>query len=398
MSQHAMTIANQAGAAFRGDLNNMAAAIATLNSGATAPTTTYSYQPWGDTTTGLLKQRNAANSAWVILGGLSQAYLGHISASHFEKPSSGAHCFSKTGAGTLSVLANTRVMAGGTIVTFSADTAITMPTLTSGTDYAIYVCTDGTIRADANFSAPTGYTTANSRKIGGFHYSPGGHSGAPGGGDTTPQINVYSLWDLKFKPACPDPRGMALVAGGFWSDIYLLGVDHITNGTSKYNITIADGASPPKVPTQFGGNGTTTYTSLNWWEAGEVLASAGKRLPRNNEFAALAYGTTEATSIGADPVSTTWASAYISKWGCAQVSGTMWQWAADFGGGAAAAGWVANTVSRGSTYQLENAAIFGGGWADTSNAGSRCSSWSNSPTYSGNAIGARGVCDHLILE
>ena len=33
-----------------------------------------------------------------------------------------------------------------------------------------YACADGTIRADANWSAPTGYTTANSRKIGGFHY------------------------------------------------------------------------------------------------------------------------------------------------------------------------------------------------------------------------------------
>lgn len=67
MSQHDYVIDNQAGAAFRADLNNALAAVATTNSGATAPATTYAYQLWADTTTGLLKQRNAANNAWVTL-------------------------------------------------------------------------------------------------------------------------------------------------------------------------------------------------------------------------------------------------------------------------------------------------------------------------------------------
>lgn len=316
----------------------------------------------------------------------------------FIKADTQSVAFTKTGAGTVSLKAGTYVGVEGTLITFAAATAVTMPALTAGTDYAIYACTDGTVRADANFSAPTGYTTANSRKIGGFHYSPGGHSGVSGGGNATPQINEYSFWDLKFKPACPDPRGMVLVADGFWADIYLLGVDHLTNGSSKYNVTIGDGGSPPKVPTKFGGNGTTAYTSLNWWEAGEVMAHHGKRLPNYAEFAALAFGTTEASSIGVDPVSTTWAAAYISKWGCAQASGNLWVWGANFGGGAAAAAWAVNTVGRGSTYQMENAAIFGGYWGETSSSGSRCSNWSLSPTYSASNIGARGVCDLLILE
>lgn len=67
MSQHDYVIDNQAGAAFRADLNNALAAAATVNSGATAPSTTYAYELWADTTTGLLKQRNAANTAWVTL-------------------------------------------------------------------------------------------------------------------------------------------------------------------------------------------------------------------------------------------------------------------------------------------------------------------------------------------
>lgn len=67
MSQHDYVLDNQAGAQFRADLNNALAAVATTNSGATAPATTYAYQLWADTTTGLLKQRNAANTDWVTL-------------------------------------------------------------------------------------------------------------------------------------------------------------------------------------------------------------------------------------------------------------------------------------------------------------------------------------------
>lgn len=41
--------------------------LRTLNSGATAPSSTTPYMLWMDTTTGALKQRNAADSAWVVL-------------------------------------------------------------------------------------------------------------------------------------------------------------------------------------------------------------------------------------------------------------------------------------------------------------------------------------------
>lgn len=67
MSQHDYNIANQDGASFRGDLNSVLAAIQSCNSGATAPTTTTAYMLWFDTTTGLLKQRNAANTDWSTL-------------------------------------------------------------------------------------------------------------------------------------------------------------------------------------------------------------------------------------------------------------------------------------------------------------------------------------------
>lgn len=76
MAQHDYSIANQSGLAFRQDLNNALAAIVSQNSGASEPSTTYAYQWWADTTTGLLKLRNAANSAWITIGTLASANLG----------------------------------------------------------------------------------------------------------------------------------------------------------------------------------------------------------------------------------------------------------------------------------------------------------------------------------
>lgn len=67
MSQHDYVIDNQDGASFRADINNAFGAAVSLNSGLTEPSTTYPYMLWQDTTAGVLKQRNAANNAWVTI-------------------------------------------------------------------------------------------------------------------------------------------------------------------------------------------------------------------------------------------------------------------------------------------------------------------------------------------
>ena len=69
MATHDYIISNASGAAVRADLNNALAAIATNNSSATAPATTYAYQWWADTGSSptVMKLRNAANSAWITL-------------------------------------------------------------------------------------------------------------------------------------------------------------------------------------------------------------------------------------------------------------------------------------------------------------------------------------------
>ena len=314
----------------------------------------------------------------------------------FYKADPTSVAFTKTGAGTAEVKAGTIVaFADGTQVAYSTATAITMPSLTAGTDYAIWADKDGSIQATADHTSPP---ETGSRKIGGFHYAPGGNATGTSGGDTTPAINAYSFWDLKFKPSAPDPRGKTLIADGFWSDIYLLNTDPETNGTSAYNKTIADGSSPPKVPTKFGGNGITTYGSLTWFEAMEIAAAHGMRCPTQQEFMALAYGTTEASSVGADQVSTILNAAYTSKWGIMQASGVMQIWGRDRGGAYNTGGWNANTEGRGSEYNAPKAVLFGGNWFFTSNSGSRCSYWTDGVSSSGNHIVARLVCDHLILD
>lgn len=77
--QHDFDVANASGATFRADLNLALKALVANSSGATAPTTTFAFQLWADTTTGLLKIMNAANSAWVTIGTLASVNLGLVS-------------------------------------------------------------------------------------------------------------------------------------------------------------------------------------------------------------------------------------------------------------------------------------------------------------------------------
>ena len=82
MAEHDYVIANQNGANTRSDLNNALAAIVSNNSKATAPTTTYAFMWWADTANDILKQRNAADSAWISILTLSTgAPLGTLSSS-----------------------------------------------------------------------------------------------------------------------------------------------------------------------------------------------------------------------------------------------------------------------------------------------------------------------------
>jgi hypothetical protein len=76
MTQASLVLLNTSRTAYRAAHNNANLALVTHQSGASEPSPRYAYQFWADTTTGLLKIRNAANSAWVTFGTLASANLG----------------------------------------------------------------------------------------------------------------------------------------------------------------------------------------------------------------------------------------------------------------------------------------------------------------------------------
>lgn len=73
MAQHDFDIANQSAPNFRADLNDALEALATLSSGATAPSTTYANMLWYDTANNILKMRSEADDAWINIGYLDQS-------------------------------------------------------------------------------------------------------------------------------------------------------------------------------------------------------------------------------------------------------------------------------------------------------------------------------------
>ena len=78
MSQNTLVIADGTGAEVLGYLTDAFDTVATLNSGSAAPSETYPFMWWADTTTGMLKIRNAADTGWVTVGTLASTNLGLI--------------------------------------------------------------------------------------------------------------------------------------------------------------------------------------------------------------------------------------------------------------------------------------------------------------------------------
>lgn len=72
MSQNDLVIANQSFPATRADINSALQALGSLNSGSSAPATTYANMLWYDTTNNILKMRAEANDQWISIGYLDQ--------------------------------------------------------------------------------------------------------------------------------------------------------------------------------------------------------------------------------------------------------------------------------------------------------------------------------------
>lgn len=269
-----------------------------------------------------------------------------------------------TGEGAVLVLrAGTTITVDGADFSFAAETVVTLPDLIPGEDYGVRLDADG--KPFASLLGPENPIDAG--WLGGFHHALGGNATGREGGDDTPAINPASLWDLGYRPACPDPRGMTCIevadSKRVWIDVFLLCVDRKRHGTSRCGVTIADGRS---------------LARLNYHDAIAVMAEHGKRLPTYDEFRSAAYGVKERSSADSHPRTTGLDAARTSACGLMQATGNLWIWGTD------------------GDPDDPAPSIFGGGWFDGSSAGSRCAGLDYPAGDSDVYISARGACDHLV--
>jgi hypothetical protein len=315
--------------------------------------------------------------------------------------------FTKPTATTLEVIAGA-VLNGQY---YATATAVTMGTHTNNTDMAIWQNpTTGALVSDASYTtAPAGATGGSI--VGGYHYIPSGRPTAFDNGSPTAAAEIleYSIWDLTWRPECPDPRGMTCVDGRFWCDLYLCGAtsyagtDFSAVQSSKIGLTIADYNSPPLIPGFYGGNGSTAYTLFggnnpgSWYSFTEIAHSFGKRLMFSWEFHAAAFGAPEAGSRGTDAGTVIWE--LQSKWGLAQATGTMWTWAIERVGVSAVTGNTnTNTGGRGTEYaDYPRALLLSGGFSSATLSGSRSAYWIRTPSHGDGTVSARFAAGHLVL-
>lgn len=266
-----------------------------------------------------------------------------------------------TGAASLAIRAGTLITGDAGAFSFPDDTEVAVPDLIPGEDYGVRL-DEG--RPFASLLGPENPIDAGC--IGGFHFAPGGNAPASSGGDTAPAINPCSLWDIGFRPACPDPRGMTLrkTPDGrlSWEDIYWLGTEHERFGTSRCGATIATGE---------------TLDRLNYHDAVAILAKYGKRLSTYDEARAGAYGVTDSSSADQHQKVTGLDAARTSAIGIMQATGNVWGWITD------------------GDPDDPRPSIFGGSWFYGSYAGSR---FALLDSWAGNScgdLGVRAACDHL---
>ena len=262
----------------------------------------------------------------------------------------------------------------------------------AGKDFYIYACKSSGNAPDfilsANSTIPAGYTSTNSRKIGGFHclcVAVGTISGHTLSGYIEGDILPQSPWDLKHR-AISENEGMVYVPEvNKWVDIYLPSYDG-AKLVSEYNSIIADGTSTPN----FHGEKFVEYFGL-----------VKKQLPSRDNFVVFAKGSNEGTNIlgSADPNTTgghvdTNNRRMISNYGIEDCCGALWQWTNDCPENYPGSTWNASstpywmggydwqsnpvynpncdTQSYGSCTGLLRRLFVGGAWSYSSACGSRC--------------------------
>lgn len=277
----------------------------------------------------------------------------------------------------------------------------------AGKDVYIYACWPSNVEsgipvfvASMNSTTPSGYNATNSRKIGGVHClcaDVGTIAGHPLSGYVAGDVLPASLWDLRHRPVSA-PEGMVYIEPlDLWADIYLNSWDG-EKVVSEYGAVIADG---------------TSARSYHWWRWAEEFNLLKKRLPHRWEFRELADGSPETVNItrSADPNTTgghtaTNSQRIISKYGCEDCTGVLWQWGSDLTTHGTTNGWAGSSYNSsivptesnrgGEYYATTYAARFGGYWSNGSYCGSRSVAWTDSVVSLSGSSSARGVAPGLI--
>lgn len=155
MSQHDMNIANQGFPAFRADLNNALAALASTSSADTEPGTTFANQLWMDTANNILKVRNEDDDAWISLATFDQTTdtVTYIDSVELAKiiVSDAAQTFTAAQRGAVSALTDGATItpdfavANNFSVTLGGNRTLANPSnLTAGQSGVIVITQDGT--------------------------------------------------------------------------------------------------------------------------------------------------------------------------------------------------------------------------------------------------------------
>lgn len=284
-----------------------------------------------------------------------------------------------------------------------------------GKDFYVYACqpTDGTtvpkIILSANSTVPAGYTATNSRKIGGFHgecADVGTISGHALSGYAAGDILPASVWDLRHRPVA-SPEGMVF-DGRRWIDIYIASWDG-SKLVSRFGGVMADGESSPR------------------WHGEkfeEYFAEVGKHLLSRSDFMHCMKGIQEQVNIkGSADANTTGGHVntnnvrIISNYGVEDCAGVIWQWGSDLfeamstshsGTNTWNDGYSWSTLSvynadiddtgRGSCYGFLRRVLFGGGWGDGANCGSRSAFCNAFSAHRDGSRAGRGCSEPLAVS
>ena len=144
MSNADYVLGNQSGAAFRAELNTILGAVTSNNSSSSEPSAKFAYMWWVDTTSGLLKQRNAANDAWITIGTLATANLGHAILADAQT-FTGAQRGEITALTDASSIATNLALSNNFSVTLAGNRTLANPSNTvAGQSGSIFITQDGT--------------------------------------------------------------------------------------------------------------------------------------------------------------------------------------------------------------------------------------------------------------